>query len=177
MIVSSWQRSNGVLFLDDGLTLEYCGDELETEDEDVGAAQSLNYCMNRGRHHFEMNVLNAGKGGMVAIGVASSIYPLHIRPGLDKGSISYHANHKKLYKEGDEGYDFAPAFKDGDIIGCGIQCEDVVPLKRQCIFFATLNHQVVLTDECTIPEGGFYPIVATSSHSAKLRVTFDTWSR
>eukprot|EP00731_Ephydatia_muelleri_P024989 Em0017g72a len=64
---SVWLRSNGVKFLEDGLTLEYCGEGLESQD--IGIAQA-NCRLNWTNHYFEMEILSAGKEGWLAIGLA-----------------------------------------------------------------------------------------------------------
>ena len=168
-IVSSWERSNGVIFQDDDLTVEYCGDG-----QGVAVAQSLKYCMDHGNHHFEMKILNAGKGEMVAIGLAASTHPLHLPPGSIKGSIAYNANNGKLFQDGMQGLSFGLNCTEGDTVGCGIQCDDVA---QQGSVFVTKNHKVVGTVQCSIPEGGFYPLVALLSIGAKVKVAFESWSR
>ena len=114
---SMWLRSNGVRFVDDGLTVEYCGEGLEGQD--VGMAQG-NFCLDRRNHYFEMEILSAGKEGWLAIGVAKSTYPLHRHPGWNKGSIGYHADNGQLYKEVGRGVPFGPSCTEGDRMGCGI---------------------------------------------------------
>ena len=178
--ISPWQRSNGVKFLDDGLTVEYCGVGLQSAGQDWGMAQSFNYCMENGNHHFEMMILKCGKGGMLAIGLAASTYPLHLLPGSSKGSIAYHTNNGRLFREGMQGVPFGPTCTEGDTVGCGIQCDEIVPMRTQervCTVFFTINYQVVGFLQCSIPDGGFYPIVALLSLDAKLKVTFQSWTK
>ena len=179
--ISPWVRSNGVKFLDDGLTLEYCGEGLQPEGQDVGAAQTLNYCMENGNHHFEMVIQESGKGGMLAIGLASSTYPLHLCPGSSIGSIAYRTDNGLLYRGDEQGTPFGSVCTEGDTVGCGFQqCDDGVPVRAQgheCNVFFTVNHQVIGAVQCSLPEGGFYPFVALLSLGAKVKVTFDTWTR
>ena len=115
---SAWLRSNGVKFLDDGLTLEYFGDGLNTQD--VGIAQA-NFRLDKQNHYFELDILNAGKKGWLAIGLANPTYPLHRHPGWNSGSIGYHADNGHIYKERGHGEPFGPTCSEGDIMGCGIQ--------------------------------------------------------
>lgn len=114
---SFWLRSNGVRFLEDGLTLEYCGDGLEGQD--VGIAQA-NFHLDRTNHYFEMEILSAGKEGWLAIGLAKPTYPLHRHPGWNKGSVGYHADNGQLYNEVGKGVPFGPSCTEGDRMGCGI---------------------------------------------------------
>ena len=177
--ISPWQRSNGVKFLNDGLTVEYCGNGVQSEGQDVGVAQSLKYCMERGNHHFEMVIVKAGKGGMLAIGLAAStyMYPLHLLPGSHKGSIAYHTNNGRLFREGMHGVPFGPTCTEGDTVGCGIQCDDMQVPERMCNVFFTKNHLVVGSVECPIPEGGFCPIVTLLGRGAIVKVAFESWTR
>ena len=179
--ISPWVRSNGVKFLEDGLTLEYCGVGLQSEGQDVGAAQTLNYCMERGNHHFEMVIQESGEGGMLAIGLASSTYPLHLCPGSSIGSIAYRTDSGLLYRGNEQGVVFGPVCAKGDIVGCGIQCDNAVLEQTQghiCNVFFTKNGKVIGKPvQCSVPEGGFYPFVALLSHGVKVRATFDSWTR
>ena len=143
--ISPWVRSNGVKFLEDGLTLEYCGVGLEGQD--VGAAQTLNYCMEHGNHHFEMVIQESGKSGMLAIGLASSTYPLHLCPGSSVGSIAYRTDNGLLYRGDVQEMPFGSVCTKGDTVGCGFKlCDDGVPVPAQgheCNVFFTVNHQVI----------------------------------
>ena len=115
---NNWLRSNNIKFVDDGMTLEYCGDGLSKQD--VGIAQA-NFHISKQRHYFEMEILSAGKEGWCAIGLASTLYPLHRHPGWNKGSIGYHADNGHLYNERGHGDPFGPTCTMGDTMGCGIQ--------------------------------------------------------
>ncbi len=254
-----WLRSNGIKFREDGLTLEYAGEGLDKQD---GAVAQANYCMDRTNHYFEMEILNSGREGWLAIGVAKTTYPLHRHPGWNKGSVGYHADNGHLYKEKGQGEPFGPACTEGDVMGCGIRftpdteqseraavaegesdlededewelrdvyayqesdydeddlSDDLYPtdeelddedlfgmygyleerlyrrahrapkpvLKQQqsaksedeqtCIVYFTKNGDKVGETECTVPKGGFYPIVAMLSHGEKLRVNFNPLS-
>ena len=116
--LNTWLRSNNTKFTEDGLTLEYSGDGLSRQD--VGMAQA-NFRVSRQRHYFEMEILSAGKEGWCAIGLASTLYPLHRHPGWNKGSVGYHADNGHLYKERGHGDPFGPTCTTGDTMGCGVQ--------------------------------------------------------
>lgn len=113
-----WLRSNGIRFMDNSLTLEYSGDGLNRQD--VGIAQAR-FCLSRQQHYFEMDILNSGKEGWLAIGLAKTTYPLHRHPGWNKGSVGYHADNGHLYKEKGHGEPFGPTCTEGDTMGCGIR--------------------------------------------------------
>ena len=239
---SVWLRSNGVKFLEDGLTLEYCGEGLWGQD--VGIAQA-NCHLDWTNHYFEMEILSAGKKGCLAIGLAKSTYPLHHHPGWDKGSIGYLADNGQLYKELEVGMPFGPTCTEGDRMGCGIlfpATDDMVlsnfsesdsdiertaefeyekddeegvlsgsdsdfsgddwdllkqlhvkyrALMKQksqvkgekrtktketgsvCTVYFTKNGERVGSVECSVPRGGFYPVVAMLSGGEKIRVNFE----
>lgn len=113
-----WLRSNNIKFVDDSMTLEYSGDGLSKQD--VGIAQA-NFQISEQQHYFEMEILSAGKEGWCAIGLASTVYPLHKHPGWNKGSVGYHADNGHLYKERGQGDPFGPTCTTGDTMGCGVQ--------------------------------------------------------
>ena len=115
---NKWLRSNNIKFVDDSMTLEYSGDGLSRQD--VGIAQA-NFQISKQRHYFEMEILSAGKEGWCAIGLASTLYPLHRHPGWNKGSIGYHADNGHLYNERGHGDPFGPTCTTGDTMGCGVQ--------------------------------------------------------
>ena len=238
-----WLRSNGVRFVDDGLTVEYCGDGLA--EQDVGIAQA-NCQLDRRNHYFEMEILSSGKEGWLAIGLAKATYPLHRHPGWNSGSVGYHADNGQLYKEVGQGVPFGPSCTEGDRMGCGILFpasdlddaasvgssetdSDMEPavefgydedlrgggfsgsdspdsederdfLKRlrmkysavmkqkalvkgkmkhsktkehKCTVYFTKNGDRVGTVECTMPRGGFYPVVAMLSVGERVRVNFE----
>ncbi len=113
-----WLRCNGVRFLDDGLTIEYCGDT--SQSQDVGIAQAK-HRMDRTNHYFEMEILSAGSKGALAIGVAKHNYPLHVHPGWNPGAIGYHADDGKVFIERGQGDVFGPPCGEGDTMGCGVR--------------------------------------------------------
>ena len=115
---SAWLRSNGVKFLDDGLTLNYCGDSSHIQD--VGIAQSRQR-LDRSNHYFEMEILSTGSKGALAIGLAKLNYPLHVHPGWNAGAIGYHADDGKVFIGRGQGDVFGPTCEDGDRMGCGIR--------------------------------------------------------
>ena len=239
---SVWLRSNGVKFLEDGLTLEYCGEGLEAKDVGIAQANFRLDCLN---HYFEMEILSAGKEGWLAIGLAKSTYPLHHHPGWEKSSIGYHADNGQLYKEVVKGEPFGPTCTEGDRMGCGILFPDtddtilycssesdsdveqtaefeyeedgregvwsgldsddsgdgrdvlkqfhvkyraLMKQKSQaksekrmktkgtktvCTVYFTKNGERVGSVECSVPRGGFYPVVAMLSGGEKIRVNFE----
>ena len=114
---SIWLRSNGVRFVEDGMTLEYTGSGGDVQD--VGIAQSK-FPISRTNHYFEMEILGTGTHGALAIGLAKTTYPLHRHPGWNPGAVGYHADDGKLFQEKGYGDQFGPTCTEGDTMGCGI---------------------------------------------------------
>ena len=115
---TKWLRSNGIKFLEDGVTLEYAGSGGDVQD--VGIAQSR-FPLDRTNHYFEFEILGTGTHGALAIGLAKTTYPLHRHPGWNPGAVGYHADDGKLFKEKGLGDEFGPRCTHGDRMGCGIQ--------------------------------------------------------
>lgn len=113
-----WLRSNGVSFTNCGLTLEYAGEGRDRQD--VGIAQACN-CISTTNHYFEIEILDAGKEGWIALGLAKRTYPLTKHPGWCKGSVGYHADNGHLYNEKGLGDEFGPTCTTGDTMGCGVR--------------------------------------------------------
>ena len=115
--VNIWLRSNGVRFVDNGLMVEYAG--MGGDTQDVGIAQSR-YPLNRTNHYFEIEIVEEGSLGALAIGLGKTTYPLHRHPGWNPGGVGYHADDGKLFKGRGQGDPFGPQCTAGDRMGCGI---------------------------------------------------------
>ena len=113
-----WLRCNGVRFIDNGLLLEYAG--MGGGVQDVAMAQSR-YPVNRTNHYFEIEIVEEGSLGAVAIGLGKTTYPLHRHPGWNAGGVGYHADDGKLFKGRGHGDAFGPKCTAGDRMGCGVQ--------------------------------------------------------
>lgn len=112
-----WLRSNAIKFMEDGLTLEYCGNGGDVQD--VALAQGR-YPLNKTDFYFELEILATGSLGAIAIGLGKSSYPLHNHPGWVPGAVGYHADDGKLFVEQGMGKEFGPSCSEGDRMGCGI---------------------------------------------------------
>ena len=112
-----WLRSNGILFRDDGLTLEYGG--VGGDSQDVSVAQGR-FPLDRTNYYFQLEIMSTGNLGAIAIGVGRASYPLHSHPGWSSGAVGYHADDGKLFVEQGQGKEFGPSCSEGDIMGCGI---------------------------------------------------------
>lgn len=113
-----WLRSNGVKFTEDGLSLEYAGQGGNIQD--VAIAQA-NFQISPTNHYFELEIIDSGAGGAIAIGLAKTTYPLNRHPGWNPGAVGYHADDGKMFKEKGMGEDFGPLCTAGDTMGCGVR--------------------------------------------------------
>ena len=113
-----WIRSNGIRFLDNGLTLEYAGEGGNIQD--CVLAQG-NFPMSATNHYFELEIIDGGAGCSIAIGLAKLTYPLHRHPGWNPGAVGYHADDGQLFQERGVGKDYGPVCGAGDVMGCGIR--------------------------------------------------------
>ena len=234
-----WLRSNGVKFVEDGLSLEYAGQGGNIQD--VAIAQA-NFQISPTNHYFELEIMDSGVGGAIAIGLAKTTYPLNRHPGWNPGAVGYHADDGKMFKEKGIGEDFGPLCTAGDTMGCGVKFtsvdEDISdgyssesdtsipdevaerrddlyyssdddyddyldgglfgglrlpprhipatvprakdkPKKdtgRTIIVYFTKNGEEIGETECTVPSGGFYPVVAMLSTGEKIRVNLKPFS-
>ena len=150
---TTWLRCNGVSFVEDGLTLEYAG--MGGNIQDVGIAQ-CRYPLSRTNHYFEFEILKNGTMGALAIGLAKTTYPLHRHPGWNAGSVGYHADDGKLFKEKGHGDEFGPPCTEGDRMGCGIRFP-IHPLEDEEEVGATESEGSEEDSETGLGQIGFSP--------------------
>ncbi|KAL3902206.1 MAG: hypothetical protein SGPRY_012176, partial [Prymnesium sp.] len=96
----------------------------------------------------------------VAIGLASSDFPLHGRqPGWDSHSFGYHSDDGRLFHgSGTRTRAAWPCFKSGDVVGCGVS---LITLQ---IFYTLNGHFLGVpfkASKCHLP---LYPVVGIDSH-------------
>ncbi|CAG8486459.1 9800_t:CDS:2 [Cetraspora pellucida] len=73
-----------------------------------------------GLYYFELTVLNSGESGCIGIGYCKTDVDLNILPGWVYGTIGYHGDNGRLYRERGTGEFFGPCYNAGDTVGCGI---------------------------------------------------------
>ena len=229
-----WLRSNGIRFTKDNLTLEYAGNR--AVGQDVAIAQA-NFPIGHRNHYFELEILERGNEGAIAIGLGKITYPLHRHPGWNAGGVGYHADDGQLFTGRGIGKAFGPTCSVGDRMGCGVRFSSDVewdsrstesgsdfnleedelqyyeedededdddsdveaffrnsPLRglrrglsrqksrphstgqQQWTVYFTKNGDLVGETECTVPSGGFYPLVAMLSRGEKILVDFEPLS-
>lgn len=228
-----WLRSNGIWFTEDKLTLEYAGNRGAGQDVAMALA---NFPISLRNHYFELEILEGGVEGAIAIGLGSIRYPLHRHPGWNSGGVGYHADDGQLFKGVGIGKAFGPKCSAGDKMGCGVKfsiedddwetesiesgsdykVEEIAMdsdetessgisdydsdyddyfhklpsvakqisrsqshprgSKTQWTVYFTKNGELVGETECSVPTGGFYPVVAMLSKGEKIVVNFEPLS-
>ena len=96
-----------------GPVLEYIG-KGKTHDH-VGLAQAKHAISTR-HHYFEIEIIDPGLRGYIAIGLARKDYPKNRHPGWNRGSIAYHADDGKVFVGSGVGAPFGPRCTKGDIM-------------------------------------------------------------
>jgi multidrug transporter EmrE-like cation transporter len=84
--------------------------------------------------YFEVEVLDTGDDGCIAIGLAPPTYSRELLPGWGLGSVAFHGDDGKFYfeKDQDAGEPVAKSLVKGDVVGCGFD------FPAEVVFF-TLN--------------------------------------
>ena len=114
-----------------GPVLEYIG-KGKTHDH-VGLAQAKHAISTR-HHYFEIEIIDPGLRGYIAIGLARKDYPKNRHPGWNRGSIAYHADDGKVFVGSGVGAPFGPRCTKGDIMVSLVTSRNL----RYC-FFTTIN--------------------------------------
>ena len=180
--IEKWTRLSRVI-RKDGL-LCYTG--LGQSDSDGGLALSASP-VTPYNHYFELEIVDSGDKGYVAIGIARLDYPKYRHPGWSKGSVAYHADDGKLFHGEGIGQVFGPSCHQGDRMGCGVKFldddeeeeeeedddddDDILDARegqRVEVYF-TRNGKKVGQTVAKVPDGGFYPIIGMLSRGEKVR--------
>ena len=137
----------------------------------VGFAQMC-FPLTRRNPYFEVEICSRATNKAIAIGLASRTHPVNQWIGWCKGSIGYHSDDGRLFKESNFGHSFGPKAYTGDIVGCGahfnhVCYSDVTNChgKTKLEVYFTINGALVNTQKVTIPPGGFYPTICLESPS------------
>ncbi len=137
----------------------------------VGFAQA-SYPLTSKKPYFEVEICSRATNKAVAIGLASMVHPSNQWIGWSKGSIGYHSDDGRLFKESTFGQSFGPKAHAGDIIGCGArfnhQCfSDALGRhdKAKLEVYFTINGALLNVQKVIIPPGGFFPTICLESPS------------
>ena len=104
---------------EDGLTVT-CTDPDMEDAEPATAVAATPFRKEDGFSYFEVEVINAGLRGIVAVGLVSDGYDLDKMPGWDHESIGYHADDACAFHNTGWGRQWGKRYGDGDVVGCGI---------------------------------------------------------
>ncbi|XP_052813587.1 uncharacterized protein LOC128240771 isoform X2 [Mya arenaria] len=128
----------------------------------------VNKPVSESNNYFELEILNTGEIGAVAIGLVPADYPDDSQPGWREKSIAYHADDGRLFKENGSGISFGPKCGNGDKMGCGVRFMKQ-SLNEVEVYF-TRNSQEVGARLIQLPSGGFYPAVGMHSNGENVRI-------
>lgn len=157
---SRWERVHI-----DGDLIEYVGDMYRN----VGIFQSLSRPMNREFSYYEVEIIDYGKYGTIAVGLAPNDYPLHRQPGWDKGSVALHCNDGSVYTQGEK-RELEPIIQ-GDVIGCGIDFKQSRTASSDgAVIFFTRNGEELTRTRVPVPKDGLYPTIGMHSDGETVRL-------
>lgn len=168
-VLIGWLRSERVKIR--GTVVEY------VTSNNVGIAQIRQPLKPNGVPYYEVKIINPGEKCTIAVGLASSDYPLNMQPGWCKNSIAYHGDDGKLFHETGNGIPFASSWKQHDVIGLGIRSSSgkCSPTDRIQVYFTKNGVEVGHTTVC-IPDCGFFPTIGFHSAGERVKVNLGTVS-
>lgn len=137
----------------------------------VGFAQT-SFPLTIKNSYFEVEICSREMNKAIAIGLAPRTHPNNQWIGWCKGSIGYHCDDGRLFKESNFGQNFGPKASAGDTIGCGARFNQLCYLdivsghgKMKIEVYFTLNGALLGTQKVTIPPGGLFPTICLESPS------------
>ncbi|XP_064600624.1 SPRY domain-containing protein 3-like isoform X2 [Liolophura sinensis] len=127
-------------------------------------------------NYFEVEILDTGLIGAIAIGLVPCHYPLDRQPGWNSESVGYHADDGKLFKANGFGRVFGPKNYIGDKVGCGIifdRDEDEEGHKPTAKVFFTRNGKEIGKVAVPVPAEGLYPAIGMHSEGEEVRLNLE----
>lgn len=155
----------------DGDTLSYLPDETSHAGIYIAADP-----LKPEHNYFEIDIVDAGVLGNIAIGLVSPKHPLDQFPGWVPNSIGYHAGNGRLFKGTPKGLIFGPTCVNGDRVGCGIKFVNLPPQDNETPFvqvFFTRNAKEIGSTLFSFTPGGLYPAISLQSLGEEVRLTLD----
>lgn len=136
----------------------------ENQRNEVGVFQVIKQPLTPSQPYFEVHIVKEGEQCAIGVGIARKDYPLNKQPGWRHGSVAYHCDDGKLYKESGSRH-FSEAAKKGDVVGCGISS-----FSPQAVVFFTKNRMKIGETMIALPSGGFFPTVGLHSRGEVVKI-------
>ena len=156
-------RLNSLSVQRDRLEVRYMS--VGVHSHDVGAIRaSAPFARDEVVHYFEIEVLDVGARGTIAVGVASGELSLNRFPGCERASYGFHGDDGRCYINGSRGDAYSSAFRRGDIVGCG------VIVSRGELFFTRNGEQLPIVARGLA--GPFHAVVGLHSLGESIRANF-----
>ncbi|KAK1276438.1 hypothetical protein QJS04_geneDACA011112 [Acorus gramineus] len=138
----------------DKLSVKYTSCNLHGHD--VGSVQANCPAPSRRLvYYFEIEVVNAGQKGQIAIGFTTENFKMMRQPGWEQNSYGYHGDDGLIYRGSGKGESFGPTFTTGDTVGGGIN------YATQELFF-TKNRELLGTIYKDV-KGPLFPTISVHS--------------
>ncbi|CAH1792306.1 unnamed protein product [Owenia fusiformis] len=135
------------------------------------------HSLNKEHSNFELKILEGGASRTISIGLVHSEYQFERHPGWDVGSVAYHADDGRIFRELLTGSGPPIPCQKGDVMGCGyvttgVQYDsDGIPLCNQnIIVYFTKNACKVHECKFTYRGGGLHPTVGLHSRGEKVHL-------
>lgn len=155
----------------DGDILSY----MINDEDKVGVYISAD-ALTQEKNYFEIEILDSGLRGTIAIGLGPSQYPLDCKPGWNVDSVGFHADDGRLYKGCGLGRPFGSKCLSGDRMGCGIKFDqnDASGMRLLVKVFFTRNGEEIGTVVMPWPHGGLHPIIGLHSEGEEVELHLDS---
>ena len=119
------------------------------------------------RKYAEITIHSLGDINAVIIGAVEKGYPLGRAPGWHAGSIAYHSDDGKLFKNGQKKR-FGPICRAGDVMGISYHCAS----SSECTMVFLRNGTEVGREQIALPQSGFFPAIGLVSPGDKVTIRF-----
>jgi len=115
----------------------------------------------------EITIHSLGEVNAVIIGAVEKGYPLDSAPGWNPGSIAYHSDDGKLFKNG-QATRFGPICRAGDVMGISYHCASC----SDCTMVFLQNGTEVGREQIALPQSGFFPAIGLVSPGDRVTIRF-----
>jgi len=115
----------------------------------------------------EITIHSLGDIKAVIIGAVEKGYALGSAPGWNPGSVAYHSDDGKLFKNG-QATRLGPICHAGDVMGIRYHCAS----SNECAMLFLQNGVEVGRTQISLPKSGFFPAIGLSSPGDKVTIRF-----